>query len=53
MYISDLVIISADNKVRFVAVNQRSIHVSENYINIPGIFKNYYFDEYNAAALII
>lgn len=45
--------ITADNKVRFLGIQDSNIYISENFINVPGLFKRYYFDEYNEAAIIV
>ena len=36
-----------------MGIQRDKIFISENYINVPGLFKNYFFDEYNEAAVII
>lgn len=38
-FISDICLISMDNKVRFVGLQDGKIYIADNFIKVPGLYK--------------
>jgi hypothetical protein len=45
-FLSNLCFITVSNSVRFINLYKKKVQISELVIDIPGNFKEYYFDEY-------